>query len=56
MPAAGFSRLLLASFAALTPAIASAQPMTVDEFRRELLHPLFATQYSSQNESILARI
>ena len=27
-----------------------------DEFRREILHALLATQCSSQNESILARI
>jgi len=49
MPAARFSRLLLASFAALTPAIASAQPMTVDEFRRELVGvPLCGTPDSGQ--------
>jgi len=49
MPAARFSRLLLASFAALTPAIASAQPMTVDEFRRELRGvPLCGTPDSGQ--------
>ena len=49
MPAARLSRLVLASIAALAPAIASAQPMTVDEFRRELVGvPLCGTPDSGQ--------
>ena len=49
MPAVRFSRLLLASIAVLSPVIATAQPMTVDEFRRELVGvPLCGTPDSGQ--------
>ena len=49
MPAARVSRLVLASIAALSPVIAAAQPLTVDEFRRELVGvPLCGTPDSGQ--------
>jgi hypothetical protein len=49
MRAARFSRLVLVLIAALAPNLSVAQPMTVDEFRRELVGvPLCGTPDSGQ--------